>query len=103
MTVIDPGEILIPLHEIAKTLGWGNQKTLRAFCRCSWAVQPCGPGTDWHCHESVFAAQMPRYYLQWRELKDAGAFLMPNKARTGNQNARNARNAREPKLGILVR
>ena len=80
MTFIDPGEILIPLHEIAKTIGMSSRQAIRSFGRCNWAFQ-LGDSGQWYCYESVFAAQMPRYYAQWRELKDSGSFLMPNRAR----------------------
>ena len=97
MTYIDPGEILIPLHEIAKAAGLSNARMVGAFGRQNWAFQIGGSG-QWLVYESTLAQTMPQLHQRWREMRDAGAFKVPANARPGNQNAK----TRKPRIDTIV-
>jgi hypothetical protein len=96
MTYIDPGEILIPLHEIAKAAGLRGERLVETFGRQNWAFQIGGSG-QWLVYESTIAQKLPQLHQRWREMRDAGAFRMPGRARKGNRNAHLAKVARQAK------
>ena len=84
---IEPGEILIPLHWVAKALHWDCKSTARRFAAAHMAFQ-ISPRGMWWVASSTVARLFPQVLLTIDEMKARGEFRVPARAHIGNCNAR---------------
>lgn len=87
MSIIEPGEVLIPLHHVAKALGWRSERLARRFAAAHLAYQ-ITPHGEWLVAASTVARLFPGVLLRIDEMHARGELDMPGRARPGNQNAR---------------
>lgn len=86
-SVIEPGEILIPLHHVAKALGWRSERLARRFAAAHLAYQITAHG-EWLVASSTVARLFPGVLLRIDEMRARGELKTPGRARVGNRSAR---------------